>query len=250
MREAQKNAKGKKCEPGCTCNKHKAYYRGGSKKGRTLSERARENIAEGARNRAYTDEERERRSIQAKAQHQDPEWEARRIAALIEAIVPCPEGCACERHSEEARQRTSQMRAGMPLTEEWKANIGAGSKEHWAKFTPEERSEIAWQRIKKYGVAKVSKMEYTLAPYLAKLGYRHNDDRALVIGRKFPDFFDEQNRRVFEFFGNYWHPDPEEEQKVIKFYVSQGWECTVLWEANFYEWMREHAHLCSEEPAP
>lgn len=236
----------KECEKGCTCNKHKAHYRGGSKKGRKFSPEARQRIADAARNRKYTAEAKQKLSEQMKAHHADPEWEAKRIAALKEAGTACDPDCECGRHAEEKRRKVSEARAGVPLTEEWKRNIGKASRKHWARKTPEERSQIAWERIKKYGVAKVSGAEYALAPYLAKLGYTHNDDRALVVGRRFPDFYNQENKRLFEYFGNYWHPRPEEAEEVVDYYRLLGWECEVLWEADFHKWVDEHEGLLGE----
>lgn len=249
MREAQANAKGKRCEPGCTCARHKGYYRGGSKKGRTFSEEARQNIAEGALQRArdYTPEERQKASEVMKALRVSPEFEEKRLAGLRRVDQVCQEGCTCQRHSEEVSRKASEAHKGIPLTEEHKAKIGVGSRAHWARKTPEERSEIAWQRLKKYGVSRVSRHEYALAPYLAALGYLHNDDRALVVGRKFPDFYDEDNRRLFEYFGDYWHPRPEEDLETIDYYQQRGWECEVLRERDLFAWMRDHRHLLTDE---
>jgi len=75
----------------------------------------------------------------------------------------------------------------------------------------------------------------------------HNDDRALVVGRKFPDFYDVEGNRLFEYFGNHWHPRWEEEAEVIGFYQALGWECTVLWESDIFGWLKEHEHLVTAE---
>lgn len=246
---AARRGESHKCPEGCTCARHEGLgYRGGSKPGRQFSEQGRANIGRAAKKRERSDEELIQLAEQMKANHADPEWEATRIAALVEALTgtSCPEGCACEKHSEHARQAAAAAHLGTTHSDETKAKISEGSKAHWAKFTPEERSEIAWQRIKKYGQAKVSKAEYALAPYLAALGYQHNDDRALAVGRKFPDFYDEENNKLFEYFGNYWH-SPEQEALLIRYYEMLGWECEVLWEVDVFEWMAKHKHLLTDE---
>ena len=240
---AARKGESHKCPPGCHCARHKAYYRGGSKKGRVLSEQAKANMTEAARNRAYTDEDRQARAEALAGLRESPEWEAQRIAALRQVVEDgCPEGCECEKHSERVRQLVAAARLGTVHSDETKAKISAGSIKHWEKFTPEERSEIAFQRIKKYGVAKVSQMEYQIAPILAKMGYVHNDDRALCVGRKFPDFYDETNKRLFEFFGHYWH-HPSDEQRVKLYYESLGWDCEVLWEGDLAQWLQDHQGL-------
>jgi hypothetical protein len=246
---ARKGKANGKCPEGCTCARHRAYYRGGSEKGRTFSDQARENISRGAQERQYSPEETQRRSDQVKAQHADPEWAANRISAVQEACtgVRCLEGCTCERHSEEVSRKAAAAHLGTTHSAETKTKIGEGSKAAWARKTPEERSQIAWDRIQKYGVSVVSKTEYVLAPFLAALGYMHNDDRALVVGRKFPDFYDVEGNRLFEYFGNHWHPRWEEEAEVIGFYQALGWECTVLWESDIFGWLKEHEHLVTAE---
>lgn len=246
---AARKGESHKCPPNCTCNRHKASYTGGSRKGRTFSAQAKKNMAEAARHRTYAPDSKERLAAHIKAQRSDPEWEQRRVAALREALTgtTCPDGCMCEKHSEQVRNQIAKARTGTRSSDTTKAKIGEGSRAAWARKTPEERSEIAWQRIKKYGVAKVSQHEYALAPYLAALGFKHNDDRSLVVGRKFPDFFDEDGRRLFEYFGNHWHPRPQEEAEVIDYYRARGWECTVLWEADILEWMLKHKDLVTEE---
>lgn len=167
------------CPEGCTCGRHQAYYRGGSKKGRTFSDSARKNISAGALSRQYTDEERARLADRLNSQRvNDPEWESRRIAAMQEAL--------------------QALRGGQS-----------------------------------------SKAELLLAPPLLALGYAHNQDKTVKVGRKIPDFVDVARRRVFEFFGTYWHK-PSEEQERIDYYQSLGWECEVLWERDLASWLSNH----------
>lgn len=99
----------------------------------------------------------------------------------------------------------------------------------------------------------VSNQELALVPYLAKLGYRHNDTKgpdtcfiACSDRTRVPDFVDTENRRVFEFFGNFWH-HPDDELAWIEAYREKGWECTVLWEDELMEFLKAHEHLVSPE---
>lgn len=135
-----------KCEPQCTCNRHKAYYRGGSKKGRSFSDEARQNIAAGAQSRVRTDEDRQHLAEQMRANHADPEFEAKRIAALRVSGTGCVEGCTCGRHSTETRRKISEARSGVPLSEEHKRAIGEASRAMWDAKTPEEMEAIGRQR--------------------------------------------------------------------------------------------------------
>lgn len=96
----------------------------------------------------------------------------------------------------------------------------------------------------------VSEMERSLAPYLAKLGYRHTEERDCFIScedrTRMPDYVDTEGRRVFEFFGCFWH-HPDDEQVWIEQYAKKGWECTVLWEDELRDWLEEHQDLVDPE---
>jgi hypothetical protein len=263
MREAQATTKGKRCPEGCTCARHKAYYRGGSKKGRAFSEQGRENISQAAQERAARPEHKQRFAEMAKAARQDPEVEARRIAALQEALTgtTCPEGCTCAKHSEETRQKMSEAHLGKELTDEHKARIGDASRATWAARTPEEiaaimakRSEslkASWAvekaegRVRQTGGYLCSKHELALIPYLEKLGYQHNTTH--WVGRRVPDFMDFEGRRIFEYFGSYWHLRSEEEAELIDYYRLLGWECWVLWESDLFDWLSAHKELVTKQ---
>jgi G:T-mismatch repair DNA endonuclease (very short patch repair protein) len=96
----------------------------------------------------------------------------------------------------------------------------------------------------------VSEMERSLAPYLAKLGYRHTEERDCFIScedrTRMPDYVDTEGRRVFEFFGCFWH-HPDDEQVWIEQYAKKGWECTVLWEDELRDWLEQHQDLVDPE---
>lgn len=220
------------CPPDCTCAKHKAYYRGGSKKGKTFSPEARQRMSEAAKRRKRTPEERQRLSDEMKARHADPEYEAKRIEALRKAQHACPPGCDCGRHSPELRRRISEAaKARGPLSEEHKEKIAAG---------------LARARTEGRVDDKISEHELVLSPYLERQGYQHNHDMRVVIGRKVPDFVDEENKRVFEYFGAYWHERGDDEV-VIEYYANRGWTCEVLWEYDVLAWLAEHRHLVNDE---
>jgi hypothetical protein len=255
---------GRKCPPGCTCSRHKAYYRGGSTKGRKLSEQAKKNLSEGAKERAARPEEKQRFADMAAVNRQDPEKEARRIEALREALegTSCPEDCACGKHSEEARRKISEAHAGKELTDEHKGKIGDASRATWASLTPEQRKariakqaagiRAAWavekaeNRVRQTGGYLHSKHELSLVPYLEAMGYIHNPGK-YWIGRRVPDFIDFEGKRIFEYFGAYWHPRREEEAEIVDYYRLKGWVCTVLWEDDLFAWLDGHKDLVTEE---
>lgn len=47
-----------------------------------------------------------------------------------------------------------------------------------------------------------------------------------------PDFIHRKNRKIVEFFGNYWHK-PEDELDRIEHYRKYGWDCFVVWENDY-----------------
>lgn len=170
----------------------------------------------------------------------------------------CEPGCTCAKHkqTEEHRQKNRSGQLGRKMSPESLAKRSATrkarDKDPERRRRNSERRKKAWEEGKYENRRpatrrRVSNHEYKLAPYLEALGYRHNYDGYTFIGRSVPDFVDIEGRRVFEYFGGFWHPDPAEEFTKIAYYASKGWRCTVLWEKDLFEWLREHEHLVTPE---
>jgi hypothetical protein len=203
--------------------------------------------------------EEHRRKLSEAAKRRTPEQESRRIAALREAKK---KEDPSYRHTPEYRERqrqstqnnwdtgvyegravkTAATRAAW--TEEQHAEVCArmseAKRKEWAEKGPDRNSVPGHLR------SRVSKEELSLAPYLEKLGYKHNNaehygtderDQMTFIGRKVPDFVNFKERKVFEYFGSFWHPRPEEEQELIDYYRSKGWKCEVLWDYDREQWL-------------
>lgn len=58
------------------------------------------------------------------------------------------------------------------------------------------------------------------------------------IDGKNPDFLDEKNKKVIEFFGDYWHSKDitglekiEEEENRKKHFLKNGYQCLIIWES-------------------
>lgn len=84
------------------------------------------------------------------------------------------------------------------------------------------------------GAIRSSKEELSLVPALRKLGLRHTGEGG--FWRRWPDgtlhnpdFVDEENRRVVEYFGSYWH-DRSEEDYACQQWAELGYECFVIWD--------------------
>jgi G:T-mismatch repair DNA endonuclease (very short patch repair protein) len=61
-----------------------------------------------------------------------------------------------------------------------------------------------------------------------------------------PDFLNEENRKVIEMFGDYWHsrrlrgiPEVLEERRKKRFYKIHGYRCLVIWESELNEGNRK-----------
>ena len=129
---------------------------------------------------------------------------------------------------------------------EYSKKLSEGRKELWSKGVYDEMTPASRRRV--------SKMELALSPFLEKLGYVHNDSEKpgyffIPFGRGsglVPDFVDRKGRRVFEFFGGFWH-HPDDEADYIRLYEEAGWECSVLWEADLKKFAWEHRELVAEE---
>lgn len=100
-----------------------------------------------------------------------------------------------------------------------------------------------WQgSLPSYGT-KTSKMELSLVPKLSKMGYKHTGLggwwRTWPDGTHHnPDFVNESNRSVFEFFGKYWHSaDRGRESYIVDQWRQIGYSCTILWEEDLKKFL-------------
>lgn len=63
---------------------------------------------------------------------------------------------------------------------------------------------------------------------------RYVGDRKLYIGRKNPDFVNEDKKIVVEIWGNFWH-DNDDPNIRINYFRSHGWKCLILKENEIYD---------------
>lgn len=190
-----------------------------------------------------------------KGRKQSPEHVAARIAARKRNKTYGENMDSSYRSSDEYVQRQREAmsrrwaegefkdRPGRVWTEEQKRAASEKRKQMWAEGRYDNKKPARRRRV--------SNMERALAPYLEALGYRHTEGRECFItcgdGKvRMPDFVDEAGRRVFEYFGNFWH-HPDDEQHYIEAYRGAGWECVVLWEYDLAEWLEEHRKCVTPE---
>lgn len=167
---------------------------------------------------------------------------------------------------EQKAARAAKVRAGVAKAKA-KGTYSAMRQRIWDEMTPEKRAE--WGRLQSenrkrewaergpdrnsvpgFLQGRTSEQEIALAPYLEKFGFVHNDantdGRKTFIGRKVPDYVNFFDRKLFEYFG-VRHHDPEEAEVLIDYYASKGWDCTILWEYDLFQWLEEHRHLVTDE---
>lgn len=83
---------------------------------------------------------------------------------------------------------------------------------------------------------RASKQELSLAPLLEPLGYKSTFGHPYYIKcedkTRVPDYVNVFEKKVLEYFGTFWHPDPLEDTLVRRMYEKAGWECIVIWESD------------------
>jgi G:T-mismatch repair DNA endonuclease (very short patch repair protein) len=151
----------------------------------------------------------------------------------------------------------SLYREGKTHSVEANAKISVTMKRLHADLTEEERFEArrknaeglrrAWSEGKfsnrKPGIRpRASKQELSLAPILEPLGYRSTFENPYYIKcsdkTRVPDYVNTRERKVLEYFGSFWHPNPLEDILIRRMYEEAGWECIVVWE-NDLEYFRD-----------
>jgi len=70
-----------------------------------------------------------------------------------------------------------------------------------------------------------------------KGSYNFTGTGSTSIGGRYPDFIDEANKTIIEFFGNYWHseahtgvPVEEHTSERIAFFTNLGYRTLIVWE--------------------
>lgn len=194
------------------------------------------------RGRKVSQEEIERRNASRRANNGGSYWANGRSASINMSPGPAPDEGPQEytgehpKLSEAMRKVQAEGRGCRSHTEETKRRISEAKKQQWADGVYKDAKPATRRRV--------SRMELSLVPYLERLGYEHvdSDNHFFVYHPEkgmVPDFVDREGKRVFEFFGDFWHA-PEDEAETIRRYAERGWTCTVLWEHDLDEWIEKH----------
>lgn len=140
-------------------------------------------------------------------------------------------------------------------TKEFKKKLSEKHKDIWkdlnSSYNSKERNKkisITMKKLykdpiflKKYQESikvKPNRPETLLLEFLKPFGYKFVGDGKLWINGKNPDFINQKNNLIIEFFGDYWHSEEktglskkEHELERIKIFKKENFETLVIWES-------------------
>jgi len=152
----------------------------------------------------------------------------------------------------EKRMKHLRGKKRPPFSQEWKDNISKATKKLWAnpefiKKVTQKRSENAKRLCKNEEWLKKTLFSPQRLPTKPeKLFNEMTPDIINYVGnrkfwimlptgkRKNPDFKIENQNKVIEVFGDYWHRG-ENPQELIDLYKQAGLDCLVIWEHEIYK---------------
>ncbi|WP_267716723.1 hypothetical protein [Streptomyces sp. CoH17] len=87
--------------------------------------------------------------------------------------------------------------------------------------------------------SRSSGIEREVFTALEPFGYEHTGDGKFFITGKdkrvrVPDFVKRSEKKVFEFWGDYWHRG-EKPEELVAWYRDVGWQCTVVWQSELQD---------------
>ena len=182
-------------------------------------------------------------SLKASWRGLSPEDRAKRVEAAAEGVRGCK-----DRRSESLEEfwshRTFEERHQHYLnsfgTEEAAKARGRASKKAWDSYTPEEkqaRLERQSESVLKSNREETQPefwVEVFLDSYFpGKWVHSGSGLNRKVLGRKFPDFINEEDKELIEVFGIYWHSEDEVEP-LIEYYKNLGYKCLIIWDYDCY----------------
>lgn len=140
-------------------------------------------------------------------------------------------GPTCVRNPKKVAKKKSQIHLKLWKNEEYRDKIVSGCKRWWDEASSKEKEE----RIHSFRSAqniKPNKQEKILITFLSKhnLPYNYHGNHPYSgLEGKCPDFVHESESKIIEFFGDYWH-DENHEKERIEFFKQFGYSCLVIWQ--------------------
>ena len=123
-----------------------------------------------------------------------------------------------------------------PTSEEQKRKISEAKRGKPTKLRGHKQTlEHLQKRLGANGSIVPSKEELSLAPTLAKYGFRHTGDG--TVWKQWqdgtvhnPDYLNDKTRTILEYFGAYWHQDDVgKEDYIIDQWKQLGYTCVIIW---------------------
>lgn len=118
-------------------------------------------------------------------------------------------------------------------TEEWRAKMSAAIKEKY-------KDPEFLKKLQKGLKTRPNKSETKLLKIINEISevkYEYTGDFSFWIDGKNPDYINQEEEKVIEFFGKYWHSEEmtgntetEEENNRINHFVKNGFLCLIIWE--------------------
>jgi hypothetical protein len=142
-------------------------------------------------------------------------------------------------HSEETKRKISELKKGNLYnlgkhhSEEAKRKMSIAAKKNY------QNEEYCRKRQKSHN-AKPNKKEIFIKELLDSIfpgDYTYTGDFSFMVGGKNPDFVNEEEKKIIEFFGDRWHTGenikeatPEEhEQNRINHFKKHGYDTLIIW---------------------
>lgn len=94
------------------------------------------------------------------------------------------------------------------------------------KISQSLKGNTNWRFSHKYPNSEEEKLIYFFNKW--SLPFKYVGDGSFKINDKCPDFIYEDKKLIIEFFGELWHEESDEPDRII-FFQKQGWKCLIIW---------------------
>ena len=131
--------------------------------------------------------------------------------------------------SKSTKEKISKALSGRKLSTECKIKVGNATKERWKNKIYREKTLKAIMK----GCKILPNRPESLLLKLLNINYQYVGDGKIIIGGFNPDFINEQDKKIIECYGDYWHNLLEyklRDKKRLIAYKSLGYKTLIIWE--------------------
>ncbi len=142
----------------------------------------------------------------------------------IESVIKRANKQRGKKHSDERKRHNSEGHMGHEVTDKTRKLLSVSIKQLW------QDEDYVRNLIRKSSISpnKAELLLLKILSYNFPNKYKFVGDGKLILGGKCPDFVDDDNKKLIELFGEYWHK-PEEETQRIEHFRKFGYETLVVW---------------------